>query len=89
MTHCWPQSSTLIPELLAARPSACRVLDKYGLHGCGGPQGPVETLAFFARAHDVPLERLLAELRDTESTTVKLPMPANAQLFPFEQRRPP
>ena len=59
----WPQSSTLIPELLTTRPSARRILDKYGLHGCGGPQGPVETLAFFARAHDVPLDRLLAELR--------------------------
>jgi hypothetical protein len=62
----WPQSSTLIPELLAARPSARRVLDKYGLQGCGGPQGPVETLAFFARAHDVPLDRLLGELRAEE-----------------------
>ena len=62
----WPLSSTLIPELLAARPAARRVLDQYGLHGCGGPQGPVETLAFFARAHDVPLDRLLAELRAAE-----------------------
>jgi hypothetical protein len=60
---CWPQPNTLIPDLLRAQPSIRTVLDKYGLHGCGGPHGPVETLSFFARAHDVPLDRLLAELR--------------------------
>jgi hypothetical protein len=69
----WPQSSTLIPELLAVRPSTRRVLDKYGLHGCGGPQGPVESLAFFARAHDVPLDRLLAELRAADELSARLP----------------
>jgi hypothetical protein len=39
------------------------VLDRYGLRGCGGPDGPVETLGFFARAHDVPVQRLLDEIR--------------------------
>jgi NnrS protein/Domain of unknown function (DUF1858) len=85
----WPQSSTLIPELLSVRPAARRVLDKYGLHGCGDPQGPVETLAFFARAHDVPLERLLAELRVAEvdllqpmPTVASTARPIPAQLIP-------
>src|SRR5262245_40851131 len=54
---------TLIPDLLRVAPQARVVLDRYGLRGCGGEQGPVETLAFFARAHDVPLPRLLEELR--------------------------
>jgi hypothetical protein len=63
------QSSTLIPDLLAARPAARKVLDKYGLHGCGGALGPVETLAFFARAHDVPLDRLLAEIKAAGDAT--------------------
>ncbi len=53
---------TLIPDLLKARPAARSVLDRYGLKGCGGPDGPRETLEFFARAHDVPLPRLLAEI---------------------------
>jgi hypothetical protein len=53
----------MIPDLLAARPEARTVLDRYGLQGCGGPLGPVETLEFFARAHDVELSVLLAELR--------------------------
>ncbi len=66
----------LIPDLLALRPTARGVLDRYGLQGCGGPQGPSETLAFFARAHDVPLERLLEELRalEAEPNNVK-PLP--------------
>jgi hypothetical protein len=53
---------TLIPDLLKAVPQARGVLDRYGLRGCGGPLGPVETLGFFAKAHDVPLPRLLDEL---------------------------
>jgi hypothetical protein len=52
----------LIPDLLRAAPQARVVLDRYGLRGCGGPFGPVETLGFFAKAHDVPLPRLLDEL---------------------------
>jgi ABC-type amino acid transport system permease subunit len=53
----------LIPDLLKKAPQARAVLDRYGLRGCGGPLGPVETLGFFAKAHDVPLPRLLDELR--------------------------
>lgn len=53
---------TRIPDLLQAVPQARAVLDRYGLRGCGGASGPVETLEFFARAHDVPLPGLLQEL---------------------------
>lgn len=55
--------SVLIPDLLRDNPVARTVLDRYGLRGCGGPRGPHESLGFFARTHDVPVERLLAELR--------------------------
>jgi hypothetical protein len=59
----WVDGKVLIPDLLQAAPQARRVLDRYGLRGCGGPRGPVESLGFFAQAHDVPLERLLDEVR--------------------------
>jgi hypothetical protein len=59
----WINEKLLIPELLRAAPQARSVLDRYGLRGCGGPLGPVETLGFFAKAHDVPLDRLLKEIR--------------------------
>jgi hypothetical protein len=69
---------TLIPDLVAEYPQARAVLDRYGLRGCGGPQGPVESLGFFARAHDVPLDRLLEELhRETAQ-----PLQASAPQVP-------
>jgi hypothetical protein len=55
--------SVRIPDLLRRHPAARAVLDRYGLRGCGGPLGPHESLGFFARAYEVPVERLLAELR--------------------------
>jgi hypothetical protein len=62
--------SVMIPDLLNAAPQTRAVLDRYGLRGCGGPLGPVETLGFFAKAHDVPLPRLLDELRQACSQPV-------------------
>jgi hypothetical protein len=53
----------MIPDLLRACPAARPVLDRYGLRGCGGPAGPVESLAFFAKAHDVSIQQLLDEVR--------------------------
>jgi hypothetical protein len=63
----------MIPDLLRAAPQVRPVLDRYGLRGCGGPLGPVEDLAFFARAHDVPLPQLLEELRSAASAPAPLP----------------
>jgi hypothetical protein len=54
-----------IPDLLRLAPGVRPVLDRYGLRGCGGASGPAESLGFFARAHDVPVERLLAEVRES------------------------
>jgi hypothetical protein len=56
-------AATMIPDLLRNAPHVRGVLDRYGLHGCGGKTGPVESLEFFARAHDVSLNDLLGELR--------------------------
>lgn len=54
---------TTLPEILRAYPHLRAILDRYGLEGRGGPEGPPETVAFFARAHGVEPDRLLAELR--------------------------
>jgi hypothetical protein len=62
--------SVLITDLLATVPQARAVLDRYGLKGCGGLLGPRETIEFFARAHEVPVERLLAELRAAAATPI-------------------
>ena len=55
---------TMVPQLLTRWPSTRAVLDRYGLSGCGGRLGPVESIRFFARAHGVPEERLLHELKE-------------------------
>lgn len=43
-------------------PQTRRVFDKYGLAHCGGPKGPVESIAFFTKVHSVDAEKLLEEL---------------------------
>lgn len=52
----------LLPDVVSRYPATRAVLDRYGLRGCGGPTGPRETIAWFARLHGVPLESLLEEL---------------------------
>lgn len=78
-TTAWPDSSTLIPDVIRRLPQARTVLDRYGLRGCGGPEGPVETLGFFARAHDVPIFRLLDEIRQEQRPLEPLPIAEQAE----------
>lgn len=54
---------TRLPEILAEHPSCRKVLDLYGLAGCGGRYGPDESLAFFARAHQIDEGTLLRQLQ--------------------------
>src|SRR5689334_3833912 len=59
-----------MPEVLSRYPGCRKVFDRYGLVGCGGPLGPRESLAFFARAHRVDEARLLAELQEAARTSI-------------------
>lgn len=85
----WPNETTAIPDLLSRAPQVRGVLDRYGLRGCGGPLGPAETLAYFARAHEVSLPKLLADLRAAlgqsapEATPVEPSLAADAIYRPF------
>ena len=78
---------TMIPELLRAHPQARDVLDNYGLRGCGGRQGPAETVGSFARTHGVDAQRLLTELRATSSKPVADFRPAPAGIADTIYRR--
>ena len=62
--------AVMIPDLLRSAPQVRPVLDRYGLRGCGGRLGPVESLGFFAQAHGVPLDQLLRELREANAQIV-------------------
>ncbi len=53
-----------VAEVVQAIPSARRIFDKHGLHGCGGAHGPTEPLSFFATVHQVDLASLLQELNE-------------------------
>lgn len=54
----------IIPDIVRRYPATRAVLDRYGLKGCGGPQGPRESVAWFAGLHGVDLHQLLNELND-------------------------
>jgi hypothetical protein len=62
-----------IRELLRRYPQTRSVFDRYGLRGCGGADGPTESLGFFARAHDVELDRLLKELQQAAEKPERAP----------------
>lgn len=51
-----------VREVMRKYPKTKEIFDKYGLLECGGPAGPPEPIAFFARVHRVDEKRLLSEL---------------------------
>lgn len=55
---------TSVAEIVRQCPTARRIFDKHGLHGCGGEFGPAEPVSFFASVHQVNLGLLLSELND-------------------------
>ncbi|HEU4794567.1 MAG TPA: DUF1858 domain-containing protein [Pyrinomonadaceae bacterium] len=61
-------ADALLPDVVTQYPGTRAVFDRYGLHGCGGPQGPRERIDWFARLHGVALGKLLAELNEAAKT---------------------
>lgn len=55
-------AETSVADIVRQCPSARRIFDQHGLHGCGGEHGPAESLVFFANVHQVDLDLLLREL---------------------------
>ncbi len=53
---------TSVREIMTRYPAVESIFERHGLLGCGGPNGPQEPVAFFARVHQVDPEGLLAEL---------------------------
>jgi Domain of unknown function (DUF1858)/NnrS protein len=71
-------SNCTIRDLVRRFPNTRSVLDRYGLKGCGGPEGPAESLRFFARAHGVELSTLLRELQDAVDKPEEISAPPAA-----------
>lgn len=55
---------TTVREAVQHYPGIDAVFEKHGIGGCGGPDGPIEPIAFFARVHQVDPAALLRELND-------------------------
>lgn len=55
-----------VRDVLRVCPESRAVLETHGLMGCGGPEGPDESLARFARAHGIAVAQLLDQLRAAE-----------------------
>jgi uncharacterized protein DUF1858/uncharacterized protein DUF542/NnrS protein len=51
-------------EIIAAWPATATVFARHGLMGCGGMEGPVEPVGWFAKVHHVDLPSLLDELEE-------------------------
>lgn len=51
-----------VAEVVKSCPNARRIFDRHGLKGCGGEQGPSESLSFFAAVHQVNVDELIREI---------------------------
>lgn len=69
---------TTVREVVTRYPGAVAIFDKYGLTGCGGPDGPVEPVGFFAAVHHVDPEALLRELNEYADSLEQAQEPAPA-----------
>lgn len=65
--------NSTVRDVIAAYPSTLPVFARLGLMGCGGTEGPIEPLGWFARVHEVDPGELLAELREAARSTYAPP----------------
>jgi uncharacterized protein involved in response to NO len=63
-------AEAFLPDVVTRYPATRAVFDRYGLHGCGGQQGPREKIGWFARLHGVPVDTLLRELNEAATQTL-------------------
>jgi metal-sulfur cluster biosynthetic enzyme len=73
---------TSVREAVQRYPGIEAVFDAHGLRGCGGADGPVEPIVFFARVHQVDPAALLRELNEFAARR------PGAQDLPLTEERP-
>ncbi len=79
-----------VREAVLAYPGIEAVFERHGLAGCGGPEGPIEPIAFFARVHEIDPAALLRSLNEFAARrdgAVKLPVFEERPKQPFETYR--
>lgn len=74
---------TSVREVVSRYPGIVAIFERHGLMGCGGPDGPLEPIGFFARVHRLDPQALLAELnayaQQQTRPAASLPMAAAAR----------
>ncbi len=55
-------AATTVREAVTRYPALEAVFERHGIAGCGGPNGPLEPIGFFAAVHRVNPQTLIAEL---------------------------
>ncbi len=81
------EASTSVAEVVRICPSARKIFDRHGLHGCGGEHGPAESLEFFARVHEADLEVLLKDLNAEMTNASQQPYVYRETLADYIYRR--
>jgi hypothetical protein len=79
-----------VREAVLAYPGIEAVFERHGLAGCGGAEGPIEPIAFFARVHEVDPAALLRDLNQfaaKRTGAVSLPLVDERPKQPFETYR--
>lgn len=75
-----------VREILAKYPGSRTVFDKYGLLECGGEDGPLEPIAFFATVHKVDATELLQELNELAAESPAAATPVVSTNVPASTR---
>ncbi|MHB8413607.1 MAG: NnrS family protein [Candidatus Acidiferrales bacterium] len=79
--------ATSVAEILKRYPRARQIFDQHGLQGCGGREGPAESLDFFARVHQIGLDELLRELNAAATVSSATPYQYQETLADYIYRR--
>ena len=78
---------TSVAEIVKMCPGARSIFDEHGLKGCGGENGPSESLAFFAAVHQADLDDLLREIHAEMASPLPKTQVYNESLQDYIYRR--
>jgi metal-sulfur cluster biosynthetic enzyme len=79
---------TTVRDAVKRYPGIEKIFARHGLGDCGGPDGPIEPIGFFARVHEVDPDDLLAALNAYAAEHAALPARKPAARLALMEERP-
>lgn len=58
------RASWTVRDIMKRHPGTRAVFEKHGMGSCGGPEGPTETIRFFASVHTIPEDEFIKKLEE-------------------------